>query len=517
MATLPKSRKVIYDCLNANGKVSQRLLIARVGHLMNVEPCTAGPLSALDIACLRIEDRTSLAINAGIMVFAEPLEFQRVTAALKDGFLCFRRFRQRLVWPLRVPAPPRWEDDARFDLAWHVQHTVLPDPGDDPALSRALSDLISTPLERGRPLWQIHLIERYGEGCALLFRIHHSLADGMALLHVLRSMTGGGRHTCGTDPDLAGRPPRAEPRPTAEIHPLVASGLISLSQIELLLYEGIASLFRSSARRGAARAVWDAAGELGKLLLMESGSRTVFSGALGAAKQVAWSRPVPMGHVRAIARFHGGTLTEVLFSAVTGSLRRYLEHRGEPVGGITVRASVPINVRRVESPLKLGNRFSMNFLALPIEFRDPAERLNVIHQRLEELKNSAQTEVLSGLMNLYGVAPKAIGNLLLGLAGKKVTAVLSLLPGLPTVRNFGAKPIERLIFWVPQSGRLGLGMSLLPYKGSVTLGVAADAGLVLDPERIARGFEEELNAWARAVRCKMNSRGYDDEGGKGHS
>ncbi|MFI5454175.1 MAG: wax ester/triacylglycerol synthase family O-acyltransferase [Isosphaerales bacterium] len=466
---------------------------------MEVDRKDDEPLSPVDTACLRIEDRTSLIVNAGAMVFAEPLDFERVKKDVSRRFLCFHRFRQRVVWPEFPPGTPHWEDDPLFDLRSHLHRIALPAPGNDQALQEVLSHLISTPLDRARPLWEIHLIENYGNGCVLLFRLHHCLADGMALLHVLRSMTGRSPETQRTAPAPATRPPQGEGRRTTEVNPLIANGLILYSQMLWLLYTGLANLFQPTHGRNPRGTASDAATTLRKLLSMGQDSPTVFNGPLGVSKQVAWSDPIPLGEIRAIARLFGGSVNAVLLSAATGALRRYLQRRGEPVSDVILHASVPVNLRHGGSADELGNRFGLNLLALPIDRDDPVERVTVLRQRLKDLKESAEADVVLSLMNLYGIAPEAIGSPLIDLVRKNVTAVVSAVPGPPKAIEFAGKRIDRMIFWVPQSGRLGLGLSLLTYRGSVSLGVVTDAGLVPDPESIVQAFRDELERLIEAV------------------
>ena len=301
------------------------------------------PLSPLAAACLRIEDRTSLIVNAGAMVFAEPLNFERVKEDLSRRFLCFHRFRQRVVWPEFPPGTPRWEDDPLFDLRSHLHRIALPAPCDGQALQEVLSHLISTPLDRARPLWEIHLIENYGSGCVLLFRLHHCLADGMAMLHVLRSMTDRSPDAHRTAPAPAGRPPQGESLRTRDVNPLIAKGLVLYSEVMWLLFKGLTNLFHANHSRNRGGAASDAATTLRKLLVMEEDSPTVFKGPLGVSKQVAWSDPIALREIKATGRFFGGSVNAVFLSAVTGALRRYLQQRGEPVSDLTLHASVPVN------------------------------------------------------------------------------------------------------------------------------------------------------------------------------
>ena len=475
---------------------------------MEVDRTRDEPLSPVDTACLRIEDRTCLIVNAGAMVFAEPLDFERVKEVLGQRFLGFHRFCQRVVWPELPLGTPHWEDDSLFDLGSHLHRIALPAPGDDRVLAEVLSDLMSTPLDRAIPLWQVHLIENYGDGCVLLFRLHHCLADGMALLRVLRAITDRDPETPRTVPAPARRPPRDEDRLRAVVQLLTAGVHSLLGGTEVMLHKAAEALLHPDQGRDLAQTAAGAATTLGRLLLMEPDSATVFKGPLGVAKRVAWSAPLVIRDVKAVGRCFGASVNEVLLTTVTGALRCYLQHRGEPVSGVHLRASIPVNLRHDESSPGLGNRFSLNLLALPVDRGDPVERLDVLRQRLRDLKGSSEAEVIVGLMNLYGLAPTEVDNLVIHLLGNKVTAVLSSVPGPPRLTYFAGQPIRRMIFWVPQSGRLGLGLSLLTYQGSVTLGVVSDAGLVPDPGAIVQGFQDEWKEFLKTLPPAVIHSGY---------
>jgi hypothetical protein len=253
---------------------------------MDVDHARDEPLSPVDTACLRIEDRTSLIVNAGVMVLAERPDFEHVYGLLSRHFLRFRRFRQRVVSAGLPLGLPHWEDDPLLDLKIHLHRVGLPLPGDDRALREMLSDLISTPLDHTKPLWQVHVIENYGVGCVVLFRLHHCLADGMALLQVLRAITA--RSAEGPSNERA----VVNPLEGTEAHDGEGSTLRSkaetvLSKTEALLHQAITALFHPAQGRELAAAASEAATTLGRLLLIGHDSPTVFKGSLGIRKQLA--------------------------------------------------------------------------------------------------------------------------------------------------------------------------------------------------------------------------------------
>ena len=114
------------------------------------------------------------------------MSLKALKQVVKTRFLEYARFRQK---PVDTPAGAYWEDDENFNLDWHVQLAALPGKGNKRSLERFVSQLASSPLDASRPLWQFHLVESYEGGSALVARIHHSYADGMALVQVLLSLT----------------------------------------------------------------------------------------------------------------------------------------------------------------------------------------------------------------------------------------------------------------------------------------------------------------------------------------
>ena len=153
------------------------------------------PLSSVDTAWLRMEHPTNLMMITGVMVFRAPMDFERLKTTLEHRLLRFDRFRQRVVRPRLPIGWPYWQDDPQFDLNQHVHRVSLGASGDLAALEELVNELMSTPLDFSRPLWELHLVEGYadgraiGDGCALIVRLHHCTADGIALVRVLLSLT----------------------------------------------------------------------------------------------------------------------------------------------------------------------------------------------------------------------------------------------------------------------------------------------------------------------------------------
>lgn len=453
------------------------------------------PLAPVDQAWLRMEDPTNLMMVTGILIFDQPLDFDRLRATFEHRLLRFRRFRQRVV---TVGNTARWEDDPNFTLSAHLRRIALPAPHDQATLQDLVSDMMSTPIDFTKSPWQYHLIENYNGGCVLLGRLHHCIADGIALIRVLLAMTD-------ESPDAPWPSATDSHEPEHRARSPLATMNATVRSAEKLLADGFDLLGEPGKLAEVARTGAGSATALSRLVLMSPDPHTAFKGPLGVAKRAAWSQPVPLDAVKAIGRAVGGTVNDVLLAAVTGALRRYLQGRGQNVDGLDIRAAVPVNLRPPDEPLTLGNRFGLVFLSLPIGVDDPLDRLFDLKERMEAIKHSPEAIVAFGILMGLGVAPSALQDMGVSIFGSKATAVMTNVPGPREMLYMAGAPINQIMFWVPQSGRLGLGVSILSYAGNVTLGIATDSGLAPDPDEIITAFHEEFNTLLKLVPSKPDS------------
>ncbi len=451
-------------------------------------------LSNVDVAWLRMEDPTNLMMISGILVLGAPMDYDRLKATLESRLLRFRRFRQRVIQPQSPVGTPYWEDDPCFDIDNHLGRISLPPPADQAALQDLASTLASTQLDFDRPLWHMYLVENYGQGSAVICRLHHCIGDGLALVHVLLSLTD-------QDPDAPWpeAPPevekeRARPGRRRLFRRTRSVFRKTRRATRILVREGLETLANPERIVDLAHLGVDGAKAAAVLALRWPDPETIFKGPLGVAKRSAWSSPLPLKDVKAIGKALGGTVNDVLLTAMAGGLRRYLQGRGEKVDGLNFRAIVPVNLRPIEDEPRLGNRFGLVFLSLPIGIADPLSRLHELNRRMNGLKGSLEAPVAFGILNAIGTSPEPIQDLVVNIFGTKGTAVMTNVMGPTEPLYLAGAPLEALMFWVPQSGRLGIGVSILSYAGKVWMGVITDEGLVPDPDTIVSGFHEEFDA-----------------------
>lgn len=417
-----------------------------------------------------METPTNLMTITAALCFDELPPWDDVVRLLEARLLSHERFRQRVV-----PAPlgvgvPRWRRDPAFDLAAHLHRAAVPGNGGAEGLRTILSDLMSTPLDPSKPLWQIHVLEDRRGGGALVARIQHCVADGVALIRLLHALS-----------DEGAALPGAAPRELPE-----RSGAHLLDQ-------GLELARHPASVVGAAKLGARSVTALGETVLLAPDPPTGLKGPLGRTKRCAWSRPIELSRLKAIGREFGATVNDVLMAATTGSIRSYLAEHGNLRPELRVRAIVPVDLRR--TPLeKLGNQFGLVFVPLPAGVEPANERLRLVKADLDEIKRSPEARVILQLLGLAGFAGAAVEHVLLRFFGSKASLVVTNVPGPKEPLSFGGKRIRQILVWVPQSARLGLGISLLSYAGAVTFGVASDARLIPNPEEMVTAFETELDA-----------------------
>jgi len=448
-------------------------------------------MSAVDTAWLRMDRPHNLMMISGVLMFRDKLSLARLRKVVTERFLVFRRFGQR---PVETAAGAFWETDPDFDLDQQIVRLELPGRAGRRELQAFISQLACTPLDPSRPMWQFHLIDNYTGGSALVMRMHHSYADGIALVRVMLSMTDATAHG---PPAMPFEPqPRRRRDPEDALSHLLAplSGVMSAARsIGATLIEKGAEIWDDPAKAVALAGQGTAiTAELAKLALMPQDSPTRFKGKPSIGKRVAWADPLPLTEVKAIGKALGASVNDVLLSCVAGALRGYLVDKGEDVAGVMVRALVPINLRPMEKAYKLGNQFGVVFLELPIGIENPVERLYAVRANMAALKGSFQPLLTLGLLAAAGAGPKMLQDQLVTVLARNATAVMTNVPGPQQPLYLAGSRIERFLFWVPQSGDIGMGVSILSYNDEVQFGLITDRRLCPDPERVIARFAPEF-------------------------
>jgi diacylglycerol O-acyltransferase / wax synthase len=453
-------------------------------------------MPSADAAWLRMDRPENLMVITSVLWFDRPLDPDRLRALLHERLVqVFPRYTQRVVNGRRLGGP-HWEDDESFELGLHVHHVALPAPGGRPELQAYVADLMSRPLDRAKPLWHAHLVDGYEGGSALVFRIHHCLADGVSLARVLLSLTD---EEGAPPPEIDGPWDDHRLRASALAGPLRPAFAAGRAVAGTLAHEGIETLLHPRHARELASGAAGVARTLAKEVATLPDAKGPLHGPLRPGERVAWCEPVPLADVKAIAHTHGATVNDVLVSAVAGGLRRWLATHG----GIDreIHAMVPFNLRPPGAPLprELGNRFGLVLLALPLLEDDPLLRLQAVAQRMAAIKQSPEGAISYGFLSAIGRIPAAVESRLIDLFSSKATLVLTNVPGPRRPVWMAGARMEGVLVWAPCAGAVSMSVSVFSYDGAVTIGFMTDAGLVPDPGELVAEVQAELAALAPAA------------------
>jgi WS/DGAT/MGAT family acyltransferase len=367
----------------------------------------------------------------------------------------------------------------------HVVRVTLPAPGDDAALQEYVSSQISIPLERDRPLWQLHLIDGYGEGCVVYARLHHAMADGIALTRVVLSLTDAAPDDDLTEEPPAARAPRGLVGTTA--HLAGAAGTALLDATRMITPTHLA---------GAVSLAQQTAGVAGKLIFSRSPDSTV-AGVPGVAKRVVWAPPIPLEEIRDAAHRTGTTINDVLVAALAGALSGYQQaHHGDPVD---IPTMVPVNVRPLDEPLprELGNRFALVLFSLPSSLSTPFARLAETQRRMDAIKDSPEAFLTFEVIQGIGLTGPDLERVMVDFFANKASGVTTNVPGPRERRYVAGTGITAMLGWAPESGKQTLGTGIFSYAGSVFVGFKVDTGVIPHPEELLDGFLDEVAALCR--------------------
>ncbi|MFC3147271.1 WS/DGAT/MGAT family O-acyltransferase [Piscinibacterium candidicorallinum] len=460
-------------------------------------------MSSVDTAWLRMDSPVNLMMIVGVHVFEDPIEYENLRKVVQARLLFYRRFKQKVQID---PNGAWWVDDEHFDLDQHVHRISLPGKGGKRELEKLVAALSTESLDFTRPLWQFHVVENYQGGNAVVVRIHHCIADGIALIGVLLSMTA---PTAEESLAVPAAPSWIKTRSSADNANVWEDFFAPVTKVAartLKMTGDLASTALGEANEViqhpdvvAQRAVEvssllsHVARDAAQIALMADDTPTSLKGKPGRAKCVAWTEPLPLTEVKTVCKALGCSVNDVLLSCVAGAIRGYLLSVGDTIPcDAEIRAMVPVNLRSAGAEHKLGNKFGLVPLTLPVGIGNPLARLYEVRRRMNDLKGGYQAVIAMGVLGLVGTLPRQVQAAALSMFTNKATAVMTNVPGPSEQLYMAGAKMSQIMFWVPQSGDIGLGVSILSYGGGVQFGVITSKKLCPQPSEIIDRFGPEF-------------------------
>jgi WS/DGAT/MGAT family acyltransferase len=472
--------------------------------------CDYERLSALDAAFLGVENPNShMHVGAVALFDAAPLRasdgtlhIERIRHLVEAGFRAFPRYRQRLAW---IPyfKRPVWVDDRRFNLHYHVRHTALPAPGDERSLKRMAARILSQPLDRGKPLWEMWVVEGVeGDRVALLTKIHHCMIDGISGADLIGSLL---RISDAPTGDFDEPLPRWIPRPVPSGAELFRD---EVRRIALEPLRATAAAARTLAQpRKTAENVAAALSGIGQAVAagITPGSETPLNREIGPHRRFDWTS-IELEAVKDVRARLGGHVNDVVLTVAAGAFGRFLRARGMRVEDLDFRAMVPVSVRKHDEQGMLGNKVTSMLAHLPIAERDPIARFARVTEMMARLKASPQAEGLRILEELADVTSNTMLSTLAKFSARNraYNVVITNVPG-PQIPLYLLGGRMRAIFpLVPLFDKQGVGIAVFSYDGRLYWGFNADYDEVPDLHDLVRNVEQEFADLAAASGCRDN-------------
>jgi len=465
-------------------------------------------LSPLDASFLHIENGSShMHVAAALLFTGDPPDYERLLGHIESRLGLVPRYRQRLAEVPLAQARPRWVDDQRFDLRYHVRHTALPAPGSEYELQVLAGRVFSQQLRRDRPLWELWLVSGLEGGrFAILSKTHHALVDGVSGLDILSVLFA---------PDSAAPAESWSAQPSPSTAGLVAEALTERATSAGELVRPLRAAVRGPRQalgRMAETAV--AAGAMAWAGIQPAPRTPYNAGKVGPDRRFTWTR-ASLADVKTIKNALGGTVNDVVLTVVTLALRRHLKRRHEDVDELELKAFVPVSVRPEEQRGTLGNQVSGMIAVLPVSCSDPAQCLERISAQMRVVKDSGQAVGAQALTELSGFAPPTLIQQASRLVTRQrfVNLVVTNVPGPQFPLYLDGRELTDMFPMVPLGTNLNLGIAIVSYNGTLNFGLVGDFNALHDLEDLADDFLVALGELADAAGFSNTDApwpGYDD-------
>lgn len=365
-----------------------------------------------------------------------------------------------------------WQHYDEFAIEEHIIAAPPLLNQDEAALQELISLELSKALPSDRAVWRFMLVEDFGLGSAMIIRVHHSIADGFSLIKVLFDLID--ENT--SDPEefsMTFSDPKRSKFFELEIKP----------SISLKLAHGFFNLFR---------VVWQGISSIKQLVFSRSDQRSLLTNRIGVVKKVTWTQPMDLDEIKRIAKTAGATVNDIMVTIVSGALHRYMHKRDALIK--QVRTAIPVNLRKKSKGQTLGNKFGLVFLTLPIGEKSAAQRLEIIRQSMKKLKNSTDALMSKSLLSIIGYLPVLLEHRLINMFARKVSSIMSNVPGPRHAIYIGGVKVTKFMFWPPKTGDVGLGFSIFSYNNKISIGVSVDVQIIKDPAELVEDMQDEFLA-----------------------
>jgi len=454
---------------------------------------SADRLTGLDSSFLHLERAGAHMHVASTSIFEGPApQIEEFRDHIASRLHLVPRFRQKLRFVPLGQGRPVWVDDPYLNLEYHVRQTALPAPGSEEQLRNLAARIFSQQLDRSKPLWEMWLVEGLeGDRFSIIGKSHHALVDGISGVDITTVL-----FDLEQEPsNPPAMPPKWAPRPEPTDIKLLGDALRERATSPQEFARGVRAALRGP------RQVLRGVGATSKMISAGmSAPATPFNVEIGPHRRVAFVRS-DLASLKAMKDQHGGTVNDVILSAVTGAIGNYLRARGHDTTDLEMRAMVPVSVRAQEERGALGNRISAMMAPLPIWCEDPVERLHLVTEIMGDLKGSGQAVGAEILTRIVDFAPTTIASQAARLqpAQRFFNLVVTNVPGPQFPLFVLGRQMESIFPMVPLARRQALCVGIMSYNGQVDFGLIGDYDAMADLESFGLDLENAIGELGAAT------------------
>jgi WS/DGAT/MGAT family acyltransferase len=449
-------------------------------------------LTATDTSFLLQERNGAQMHIGGVSVFEGPApEHEELREHIWERLGLVPRFRQRLAEPPVALTRPWWVDDPEFNLDYHLRRTALPWPGGEEQLKGLVARIFSQRLDRGKPLWEMYVVEGLeGDRFALITKAHHALVDGISGVDLASVIMD-------TRPEpvpVGGAVAAFERHPAPSRAELIVRTVAQTARTPLSLahYAAGAALYPQRLTRAATK-VAAALGAMGWELLNPAPS-VPLNGPIGPHRRFE-TRDLSFADVHRVKQHYEATINDVVLAASTGALRRWLTARGVRTEGLELRALVPVNLRSEEERGLLGNRVALLRASLPVYAEDPEQRLLLVRDAMRRAKRSRQ---LMAAQTIVGLSDFALPTILaqasrLNFSTRLFNLIITNVPGPQIPLYLLGRELKMIspVAFLPRGHALSI--AVFSYSGVISFGLLGDYDRMYDLKLVGEGLEESLS------------------------
>ena len=444
-------------------------------------------MTATDAAFLYLERKQVPLHIASVCIFDGPIPYEQFVASINSKLHLVPRYLQIPVispWDLEFPA---WRDDSHFDIHRHVIPVTLPAPGGEAELQALASRVLSQLLDRDRPLWDVHVVSGLKDGRgALIWRLHHALADGVSGAELMRLLLDGTAEVPSTYPKPSYRRKRvskARPPSTNGISDAMTrtfKGLLGVEAEVLHLVKALLSDSQESPLKGLMGLLPEFTASI---------ERLPFNKPCTGERRFCWTE-FDLAEVQAVRDSVGGTINDVILAVLTRALAHYVRLHGQSVVNRFARIVCPVSLRSHNQQNGLGNQISFLPVALPLDCRGPVRTLQAVTARTETLKRSGALGFAALATKWLSAAPPVLQALFwrnipeIILPVPLLNMICTNVVGSPTPLYAVGRRMLAAYPQVPTGWDLGVGCAAHSYDGKLFFGLLGDTDAAPDVERL---------------------------------